>query len=286
MSATSFRSTESANELVFMSSVSSFNEDTDSVSSFNEVTNLPELENTTGKSKASHWQPVVVMFLLILVLSLIIGLAIEANTTSKETQFISTSTLFYNMTVPPAKPITTTPETSFCGDQVWISDGQCDDESNKIYCQYDGGDCCLPNATLTFCIKCICHLTGYRHDHQITKESNERALVVIGGRLIESSAEDSSTEVISESKDFTNQYFASYPDEKVGTCGGLVDDVIIVCGGTEEYDIGYTDILWDTVSRECYLFSPLDNEWKPIHTMDKPRVYAASIGNVQFFFTS
>ena len=180
MSATSFRSTESENELVLMSSVSSFNEDIE----------LPEFENTTGKSKASHWKPVVVMFLLILVLSLIIGLAIEANTTSKETQFISTSTLFYNMTVPPAKPITTTPETSFCGDQVWISDGQCDDESNKIDCQYDGGDCCLPNATLAFCMKCICHLTGHRHD-PVTKESKEEAaLVIIGGRLIESSIED------------------------------------------------------------------------------------------------
>ena len=56
MSATSFRSTESANEFVLWSSVSSFNEDIE----------LPELENTTGKSKASHWKPVVVMFVLIL----------------------------------------------------------------------------------------------------------------------------------------------------------------------------------------------------------------------------
>ena len=241
MSATSFRSTESANEFVLWSSVSSFNEDIE----------LPELENTTGKSKASHWKPVVVMFVLILVLSLIIGLAIEANTSSKETQFISTSTLFYNMTVPPAKLITTTSETSFCGDQVWISDGQCDDESNKIDCQYDGGDCCLPNATLTFCMKCICHLTGHRHD-PVTKESKEEAaLVIIGGRLIESSIEDSSTEVVSE---YTNQFFASYPDEKIGTCGGLVEDMIIVCGGSEEYGIAYLDISWETVSSECYLF--------------------------------
>ena len=242
-----------------------------------EDTELPDFEDsneTTGQRKASHRKPLVAMFLVIIGLTLIIAFAIDATTSPKETKFFSKSTLFYNMTVPPKKLITSTPETSFCGDLGWIADGQCDDESNKIDCQYDGGDCCLPNSTLTFCMKCICHLTGHRHD-QI---STERALVVIGGRIIDSPAEDfSSTEVIFDSKDFTNQFFPSYPHDRVGTFGGVVDSLIIVCGGVEENGFGYTDLILNTISGECNYFSPLDNKWLPIHNMDRPRMHAASI---------
>ena len=243
----------------------------------NEDTKFPEFENTNdiGKQrKICRGKYLFLMFILIIGLSVSIAIAIEANKSPPKRKFNSTITLFYNMTFSLAELITSTSETSFCGDHLWISDGQCDDESNKIDCQYDGGDCCLPNSTLTFCMKCICHLTGHRHD-QI---STERALVVIGGRIIDSPAEDfSSTEVIFDSKDFTNQFFPSYPHDRVGTCGGVVDSLIIVCGGVEENGFGYTDLILNTISGECNYFSPLDNKWLPIHNMDRPRMHAASI---------
>ena len=247
-----------------------------------EDSELPDFEDsneTTGPRKTSHRKPLLIMSLVILGLTLIIAFTIDATTSTKEAKFFSKSTLFYNMTVPPTKLITSTSETSFCGDLGWIADGQCDDESNKVECLYDGGDCCLQNSTLTFCIKCICHLTGHRHnynDHdEITKE--ERALVVIGGKIYESATEDSTTEVIYESKDFANQFFATYPDNRIGTCGGLVGDLIMVCGGKEEYHFGYNDFEPGSTSNECYYFSPLDNKWILIHNMNKARTFAASI---------
>ena len=256
-----------------------------------EATELPNFDETTGQRKASHRKPLVVMFLVIIGLTLIIAFAIDATTSPKETKFHSKSTLFYNMTVPPKKLITSTPETSFCGDLGWIADGQCDDESNKVNCLYDGGDCCLQNANLTFCIKCVCHITGQRHENdddddddndEINKE--QRALVVIGGNIYESETEDSTkvalvstTEVISESKDFTNQFFASYPHDRIGTCGGFVNNLIMVCGGREEYDFGYNDYEFGLTSSKCYYFSPVNNEWVQIHNMNKARFFGASI---------
>ena len=151
--------------------------------------------NATGQhSKATCRKPLfLITFLFTIGLILSITFALGANKSPINTKFNSTTTLFYNMTVPPAYIVTSTSETSFCGDPLWISDGQCDDESNKLDCHYDGGDCCLTNATLTFCIKCICHLTGHRQDQMRGKE---RVLVIIGGRILESPNEDSCTEVI------------------------------------------------------------------------------------------
>ena len=243
----------------------------------NDFENLNDFEDsneTTGQRKASHRKPLVIMFLVIIGLTLIIVFAIDATTSPKETKSFSKSTLFYNMTVPPTKLVTSTSETSFCGDPGWIADGQCDDESNKVDCLYDGGDCCLQNATLTFCIKCVCHLSGQRHDY-ITK--GERALVVIGGRILLPTADDSSTEVIFESRDFTNQFFASYPHDRIGTCGGFVNNLIMVCGGREEYDFGYNDYEFGITSSKCYYFSPVNNEWVQIHNMNKARFFGASI---------
>ena len=251
----------------------------------NEGNDLAEFENENDsghQSKTTHRRSFLILFLLTIALILSVAIAIQASKSPTKTKFISTTTLFYNMTVPPTEFITSTPETSFCGDPLWISDGQCDDESNKLDCHYDGGDCCLTNANLTICIKCICHLTGHRQNQT---QSNERVLAVIGGRILESPNKDSSTEVIFESKNNTHhQFFASYPYDRVETCGGLVDNRIIVCGGIEGNDFGYWDIwdhnsdfLWDTISSECYQFDPIYNLWEVIHVMDKPRIQAASI---------
>jgi hypothetical protein len=38
----------------------------------------------------------------------------------------------------------------------WIGDGQCDDETNTLECQFDGGDCCGDAVDARFCTECAC----------------------------------------------------------------------------------------------------------------------------------
>ena len=51
---------------------------------------------------------------------------------------------------------------SFCfeeGDgcnQDWIGDDECDDINNNVDCNFDGGDCCLPNVNTQYCTECLC----------------------------------------------------------------------------------------------------------------------------------
>ena len=45
----------------------------------------------------------------------------------------------------------------------WISgcdiagDGYCDDATNDGRCDFDGGDCCLPNKNTQYCLFCFCY---------------------------------------------------------------------------------------------------------------------------------
>ena len=41
-----------------------------------------------------------------------------------------------------------------------VNDNFCDDECNFSDCDYDGGDCCKPNADKTYCSKCECKANG------------------------------------------------------------------------------------------------------------------------------
>ena len=45
-----------------------------------------------------------------------------------------------------------------CNQTNLISDGYCNDETNNYECSYDGGDCCLSNATTDHCSECICYI--------------------------------------------------------------------------------------------------------------------------------
>jgi len=40
--------------------------------------------------------------------------------------------------------------------KVWSGDGYCDDDNNNCGCDWDGGDCCDPNAKTTHCTDCLC----------------------------------------------------------------------------------------------------------------------------------
>ena len=38
-----------------------------------------------------------------------------------------------------------------------VGNGFCNDETNNLDCNYDGGDCCVVDANTTFCSECGCH---------------------------------------------------------------------------------------------------------------------------------
>ena len=38
----------------------------------------------------------------------------------------------------------------------WVGDGICDDATNILECQYDGGDCCLEEPVTNVCYYCTC----------------------------------------------------------------------------------------------------------------------------------
>ena len=40
-----------------------------------------------------------------------------------------------------------------------VGDGYCNDETNNIHCDFDGGDCCYSCVSTLFCTDCKC-LTG------------------------------------------------------------------------------------------------------------------------------
>ena len=42
------------------------------------------------------------------------------------------------------------------GNNLWLSDGFCDDANNIEECNYDGGDCCGINVQKNFCVNCTC----------------------------------------------------------------------------------------------------------------------------------
>merc|ERR1711988_1114653 len=43
-----------------------------------------------------------------------------------------------------------------CGSPTYKGDGNCDDDNNNCGCDYDGGDCCGPNADKNYCTDCQC----------------------------------------------------------------------------------------------------------------------------------
>ena len=45
---------------------------------------------------------------------------------------------------------------SECTQPTWIGDGFCDDKTNNLDCNYDGGDCCLDSINTVYCEICQC----------------------------------------------------------------------------------------------------------------------------------
>ena len=43
-----------------------------------------------------------------------------------------------------------------CPMPIFNGDGFCDDSTNIIECNYDGGDCCGSNVNGQYCTQCLC----------------------------------------------------------------------------------------------------------------------------------
>ena len=61
--------------------------------------------------------------------------------------------LNYVLTVSTVNPNSTY---GGCSEAGWIEDGYCDDVTNNIQCNYDGGDCCGVDINTQYCSQCQC----------------------------------------------------------------------------------------------------------------------------------
>ena len=43
-----------------------------------------------------------------------------------------------------------------CINLNWVGDGYCDDDTNNMECNFDGGDCCESYTDTQFCKRCQC----------------------------------------------------------------------------------------------------------------------------------
>ena len=50
----------------------------------------------------------------------------------------------------------------------WVGDGICDDATNILECQYDGGDCCLEEPVSSACYYCTC-FEGFTTTTKVSK---------------------------------------------------------------------------------------------------------------------
>ena len=58
---------------------------------------------------------------------------------------------------------------SIC-EEGWSGDGYCDDACNHPGFNFDDGDCCMEDATLTYCKECFCYETCSYHNASIFNE--------------------------------------------------------------------------------------------------------------------
>ena len=48
-----------------------------------------------------------------------------------------------------------------CVNPDWVKDGFCDDETNNLDCNFDGGDCCGDEINTAYCTLCQCKEEDY-----------------------------------------------------------------------------------------------------------------------------
>ena len=59
-------------------------------------------------------------------------------------------------------------------------DGYCDDATNIPICEFDGGDCCLPNVHTDYCVECQC----LDPDHEASAITSTASIACLSEHLI------------------------------------------------------------------------------------------------------
>ena len=67
-----------------------------------------------------------------------------------------------------------------CSHPDWVADGFCDDFTNNKECNFDGGDCCIPEPNRQFCKKCLCLTEGNPLQIECNLTENKQAPLKIG----------------------------------------------------------------------------------------------------------
>merc|ERR1712080_586668 len=80
-----------------------------------------------------------------------------------------------------------------CFKQDYKGDAICDDGNNNAGCDFDGGDCCLPNVDKTFCKECAC-LEGpgdrcFKEDYKVM-EFVMMEIIMLGVTMMEETVVD------------------------------------------------------------------------------------------------
>ena len=60
-----------------------------------------------------------------------------------------------------------------CTNSAWVGDGYCDDVTNNMECNYDGGDCCLDPVNTNYCSECQCLDGGTTYETTIDPVTTE-----------------------------------------------------------------------------------------------------------------
>ena len=108
-------------------------------------------------------------------------------------------------------------------------DGYCDDATNIPVCEFDGGDCCLPNVHTDYCIECQC----LELDNKIYNEAstlgqiestatNEITSTAVLSKIASSSSdteEDATISTSTRSTSKTEEELDNTVDNEVSTVG-------------------------------------------------------------------
>ena len=71
-----------------------------------------------------------------------------------------------------------------CTNPAWVGDGYCDDVTNNMECNYDGGDCCLDPVNTQYCSECQCLDGGITSETTIDPITTESTTGTTSGILI------------------------------------------------------------------------------------------------------
>ena len=240
------------------------------------------INQTQASSKPTNSRTGMIAFvyLFLFALGIVLVLILDSNMASADkplkiaeespTNYTTPSQVANTINITTYSTSTTT-EDSQCVNWAWINDGFCDDDSNTLNCDYDGGDCCLDKVEGP-CFDCTCHLDGKRHLTEMPEDDYgyydyETLFLLVGGIF------SSLTHAIDPS---TNEFFVlpPYPHPCNTPVGYFTNHSIIVCGGRDcGFDLSHP---LTTLSTKCYRLE--GNSWIPLDfQMSSIKYHPASI---------